>query len=88
MVTRALLQNEGGSAEASRPKIRAPLQSAAAAIHSTSIHRVGNIARPNQARVAMPAPARVEPTSIRPAERAPVAPACWPSSTDLMMADR
>ena len=88
MVTKALLQNDGGYDVALTPNSRAPVQSAAATSHNISIHRFGHIDKPNQANAAMMAPMSVEPTSSCPAERALVEPDCVASVIVLMTAGR
>ena len=57
MVTSDWTQNEGGKALGRTRNSRVPAQSAAAAIHSISIHRLGRSERPNQRQPAITAPA-------------------------------
>ena len=85
MVTKALRQNHGLNDE--RVTVRnsfAPAHRAAATIHNTSIHRFASIERPPQISIAIHAPINVDPTISRPAERAWMELACWPSITDFM----
>ena len=70
------------------PNSADPAHSAAAISHSISIQRLGHIDSPVQTAAATAAPISVEPTSSRPAWRASVSPACWPSATVFMIAAR
>ena len=76
LVTSDWTQNDGGKALGRTRNSRVPAQSAAAAIHSISIHRLGRSERPNQRDPAITAPMTVDPKSSCPAARALVEPAC------------